>query len=106
MLILTDVQKVTLSVAPVSKAGNPAVLDGAPKWTVSDETVLTVAVAEDGLSAVVSSTGKIGKAQVSVLADADIGEGVTELAGVLDIEVKASAAVSMGLEAGTPVEKE
>lgn len=105
MLILTDVQKVKLKVNPVSKAGNPATVDGAPKWSVSDETILTLAVSEDGLGAEVVSTGKLGTAQVSVVADADLGDGVTELTGTLDVEVKASAAVTLGLEVGTPEDK-
>ena len=105
MLILTDVQKVKLKVNPVSKAGNPATVDGAPKWSVSDETILTLAVSEDGLGAEVVSTGKLGTAQVSVVADADLGDGVTELTGTLDVEVKASAAVTLGLAVGTPEDK-
>lgn len=104
-MILTDVQKVKLKVNPVSKAGNPATVDGAPKWSVSDETILTLAVSEDGLGAEVVSTGKLGTAQVSVVADADLGDGVTELTGTLDVEVKASAAVTLGLEVGTPEDK-
>lgn len=105
MLVLTDVQKVSLSISPVSAAGNPASIDGVPTWSTSDDTVLTLEVAEDGLSAVAFTTGKLGTAQVSVVADADLGEGVKELTGVLDVEVKASEAVSLELNAGTPENK-
>lgn len=105
MLVLTDVQKVSLSISPVSAAGNPASIDGVPTWSTSDDTVLTLEVAEDGLSAVALTTGKLGTAQVSVVADADLGEGVKELTGVLDVEVKASEAVSLELNAGTPENK-
>ena len=104
MLILTDAQKVTLTISPVSAAGNPAPVQN-PSWSVSDAEVLSVVVAEDGLSAVVSTVGKLGDAQVSVTADADMGEGVKELTGVLDISVKASDAVSLNITAGNPEDK-
>ena len=101
-LVLTDIQKVSLSITPTSAAGNPAPVDGAPVWTSSDESVLTVTASADGLSAEAVTTGKLGVAQVSVSADADLGEGVTTITGVLDVEVKASEAVSLAVSAGTP----
>lgn len=104
-LVLTDIQKVSLSITPTSAAGNPAPVDGAPVWTSSDESVLTVTASEDGLSAEAVTTGKLGVAQVSVSADADLGEGVTTITGVLDVEVKASEAVSLAVSAGTPTNK-
>jgi hypothetical protein len=100
-LVLTDTQKVALSIAPVDAAGNPAAVEEVT-WEVSDSAVLTLAVAEDGLSAEVVTTGALGTAQVSVKADALIGEGVEELTGLLDIEVVADKAVSLGVTAGTP----
>jgi hypothetical protein len=104
-LVLTDVQKVGLKVNPVSKAGNPAPVDGLPKWSTSDESVLTLSVSEDGLSCEAVTTGKLGTAQVSVVADADLGDGVTEITAVLDVEVKASAAVNLGLDVGVPTDR-
>lgn len=101
-LILTDIQKVSLSISPKSAAGNPAAVDGVPVWQVSDENVLSLQTAEDGMSAVVSTTGQLGTAQVSVSADADLGEGVQTITGVLDVEVKASAAVTLDISAGVP----
>lgn len=101
-LILTDIQKVTLSISPRSAVGNPAPVDGVPVWQVSDSSVLEVTTAEDGFSAVAVTTGKLGVCQVSVSADADIGEGVQTITGVLDVEVKASAAVNLDISAGTP----
>lgn len=101
-LVLTDEQKVSLSLSPKTAAGNPAALDGAPVWSVSDPSVLELAVAEDGLSAVVSAKG-LGAAQVSVVADADLDAGeVRELSGVLDILVVAAEAATLGVSAGVP----
>lgn len=105
MLVLTDVQKVTLAIAPKSAAGNPAQVDGAPLWTLSDESILTLTVAEDGLSAEAVTTGKVGTTQVNVQADADLGEGKRAITGVLEIEVKASEAVTLDISAGTPTDK-
>jgi hypothetical protein len=104
-LVLTDIQKVELSISPSSAAGNPALVDGAPVWETSDPTVVTLDVATDGLSAVAVTTGKLGSARVSVTADADLGTGVKTLSGVLDVEVKASEAVSLAVSAGTPTDK-
>lgn len=105
MLILTDSQQVDLSVAFLDKANNPAPVDGTPTWSSSDETVVTLTVAADGLSATAVTTGTLGTAQVSVTADADLGEGTTAISGVLDITVQAGAAVVANINAGTPTEK-
>jgi hypothetical protein len=105
MLLLTDTQQVDLSVAFLDKAGNPAVVDGAPVWSSSDDTVLTVTAAADGLSATAVATGKLGQAQVSVTADADLGAGTTSISGTLDVTVQAGSAVVANIAAGTPTEK-
>jgi hypothetical protein len=104
MLIITDSQKVALSIKPVTKAGNPAPVDGKPVWSLGCEDHLKLEVSEDGLSVVISSLGKLGVCQVNVSADADLGEGVEAIAGTVDIEVKAGKAVSVGIEAGVPEE--
>ena len=98
--ILKDIEKVPVSVTPVTAAGNPAKVDGNPVWYSSDESVLTVEADATGLKAYVISTGKLGTAQVNVKADADIGDGVKEIVGTLDVEVQASEAVSLGVNAG------
>ena len=102
MLILTDVQKVTLSISPKGAAGNPAPVQDVT-WEVSDPTIVTVTPdAANPLSAVVTTTGTLGTAQVSASADADMGDGVKTITGVLDIEVRASEAVMFDINAGVP----
>ena len=101
-LILTDEQQVPLSVSFTTAAGNPAIVDGAPVWTSSDENIVTVQPAEDGLSAVALTVGPLGVAQVSVTADADLGEGTRTITGLLDIEVRAAEAVVANIGAGAP----
>lgn len=105
LLVLTDEQKVQLSIQPVTAAGNPAKLDGVPAWSVSDANVLSLEVAADGLSAWATAVGNVGTSQVSVSADADLGEGVREITAVLDVEVKAAEAVALTIAAGAPVLK-
>lgn len=105
MLLLTNAQKVTLSVKPVDQYGNVAKVDGVPKWTVSDPNILECAVAADGLSAVVMAMGPLGTAQVNVAADADLGAGVRTISGALDIQVEAGEAVALNIAAGVPEPK-
>lgn len=103
MLELKDTQQATLSIQPVD--ANPAPVDGAPVWTTSNSEVVSVQAAEDGLSAIVKAVGPLGSAVVSVKADADVGEGVTQIAGVLEVQVFAGAAVTVQIKAGTPEEQ-
>lgn len=105
MLILTDIQKVDLSISPKSAVGNPALVDGTPVWTVSDDSVIVLDIDDDGMHAVASTTGKLGSVRISVEVDADLGEGVKTIVGLLDIQVKASEAVSLDVSAGTPTDQ-
>lgn len=100
MFVLQDTQKVKLSVSFVDAAGNPADVDGAPGWDSSDPSVVAVEPSEDGLSCYAVAVGPLGSAQVSVTADALIGEGKEELVGVLDFQVVASKAVAVAIAAG------
>jgi hypothetical protein len=102
MLILTDEQQVTLSVAFKTAKGNPATVDGAPTWRSSDDSIATVEPSADGLSAVVKAAGPVGTVQVSVEADADLGTGSRLITGTLDIDVRAAEAVVADIAAGAP----
>ena len=104
-LVLKSDQKVTLSVAFFDAAGNPAVVDGIPVWSVSAPGVVTLHVAEDGRSAVAVADGPAGTVTISVVADADLGEGSREIVGVLGIQVVSGEAVFVALSAGTPEPK-
>ena len=106
MLILKDTQKVSLAIAPVDARGNPAKVDGAPVWSVAgaNPDILELPAAADGLSCVVLTKGPLGTAQVVVAADADLGAGTKAIQGVLDIEVQASEAVALGVNAAVPEE--
>lgn len=103
-LVLKDSEKVDLAIQGLDAAGNPAPLEGV-EWAVSDSLLLDLVVAEGGLLATVSAVGPLGKAQVSVKADALIGEGIAELIGTLDVEIVAGQAVAIAISAGVPAPK-
>lgn len=104
LITITNEEKVLVSLAPVTAAGNPATLDGVPTWTVIEGDA-TLEVAEDGLSAYLVSGAADVNSKVEVVADADLGEGVVNLTDVIDLAVVAASASALGLVAGTPTLK-
>jgi hypothetical protein len=102
---LTDTQKVSASIQPVDVHGHPALVDGIPVWTTSDPTLLEVVPSLDGMNAEILASGEIGIGQVIVEADADLGEGVVTLTGILDVTVIGGAAVALEISVGTPEEQ-
>lgn len=70
-------QDVTLVITDVN--GNPATVDGPPAWVSSNQAVVDVVVAADGLSATINSVAVGTGAVVAVTADADLGAGVVPL---------------------------
>lgn len=76
-------QSANAAVAFTNAAGAAAAVDGVPTWASSDDTVVAVAPAADGMSAVVSTVAP-GTARVTVHADADLGAGVTDITGVTE----------------------
>jgi hypothetical protein len=103
-MLLTDTQEVDLAIKPIDKKGQAAQVDGVPVWVSSDPSVIEITPAADGLSCL-AKAGNIGSAQVSVSADADLGEGVVTITGVLDFNVVAGQAVSLSVIAGVPREQ-
>lgn len=101
-LLLTNAQKVALSLQPLDAYGNPARVDGVPAWQMSDAALGTLTLAADGLSAMFATLGPLGIVQVSATADADLGAGTRTLSATLDIQIEAAEAVSLGIRAGTP----
>jgi hypothetical protein len=104
--VLPNTHKVLASVAIKDIAGNPAQVDGPLAWSVSDPSVITLEVSNDGLSAFVIAQGPLGTSQVSVEGDADLGEGVRPITVIGDIEVRASEAVSLEMTFGAAEPKE
>lgn len=108
--ILTVAQKVTAFATFTDQYGNQARVDGVPKWTCSDDVILTLTPAADGLSCVVAPTGALhtdvpNLAQIGMTGDADLGSGVRPVAATADVEVLPAEAVSAGITFGTPEPK-
>lgn len=98
-IVITNEEKILVSLAPTTAAGNPATLDGTPSWNVVEGDV-TLDVQPDGLSAYVVS-GNPGASSVTVTADADLDAGeVRELSDVIAVNVVAAEAAGLGLTMG------
>lgn len=104
LITITNEEKVQVTLAPTTAAGNPATLDGAPTWTVTTGDA-TLEVAADGLSAFLVSGAADINSQVTVTADADLGEGVVTLTDTIDLAVVAASASVLGAVVATPVLK-
>lgn len=87
--ILRDSQQVELSYTATSKRGNATTVAD-PVWASSDESIVTVAAS--GAGATATAVGPTGTATITLTGDADLGEGVKPVRGVLDIEVVAGDA--------------
>ena len=104
----TDFHFPNVTLVITDKDGKAAKVDGAPIWASSDETVISVVAAVDGMSAVVETVAP-GTARVTVSADADLGAGSTIITGVTD-DIVVGAGVGpmasiMKLDLGAPVLK-
>lgn len=102
---MTDSQKTTVTVVFTDKKGNPAPVDGVPEWLVDNPNVLALAPAADGKSCDISAVGPLGTGIVTLNADADLGAGVTQIQGTLEIEITGGMAQTVALTPGTPVEQ-
>lgn len=104
---VTHMQMKVSKILPISFAakdakGNPASVDGKPAWALTDDKLGSLAVADDGMSAVFSPAGPVGSLKVQASADADLGEGVQTIQGELQIDLIGGDAVTVELSAGEP----
>ncbi len=90
-------QVLDLAVAFKDKLGNLAKVDGVPTWALTDDSLAKLEVGADGMSAVFTPVGLVGKLLIQVKADADLGAGVVEIIGELDVEISALDAVTVEL---------
>lgn len=89
---LTDIQKVTVTLVGLDAAGNDVPLDfpTPPTWQSSDATVVTVTPADNGVTAVIATTGKLGGAEVTVKGTTADNREITGI-GTLDVVTSAPA---------------
>lgn len=101
--ILNADQKVKLTITPVDSYGNISVVENVV-WASTNEEVIAIEQLSD-TEVYATALGPVGDAQVSVVADAKIGEGVAVLTGVLDFTVLPAEAVALSVVTGTPEPK-
>lgn len=100
-LTITNEQKIAVTINPLSPAGKPAKLDGAPTWEVqSGES--TVNPSLDGLTGTLISSDSPGDTVYLVKADADLGSGVVEISDIIKLSVLGAFAANLGLTVGVP----
>lgn len=103
---LTDSQQMDVTPAFADKKGNPAkVEDGSIQWMTDNPNLLALTPSADGKTCTVVAVGPLGTATVTMKADADLGAGVSELVGTLEVEVTAGTATVVTLNPGTPTEQ-
>ena len=103
---MTNTQQVTATIPPiVDRRGNPAAIDGVPAWNTSDDTIVELVPADDGLSCLIKARGPQGSVTVSAEADADLGDGVAPIFWVGTGSVAPGAAVGGELGFGVPEEQ-
>lgn len=104
---LTNEQKVTATIAPVTATGHPAPVDGSPTWAVQSGNA-TIEPAADGLSCVIKSPDTVTGSDESVItvsADADLGEGVTTISDSITVTTTQAQAAALGVTVGAPEPK-
>lgn len=104
-LSITNEQQVKVHLTPKTAAEKPAKLDGIPVWSKISGPGAVVA-AEDGLSAdLVSDNEDLSDTIFQVTADADLGEGVEQIADTITLHTTHANATNLGLTADEPVSK-
>lgn len=84
-------------------AGNAALVDGAPKWAIAgDQSLGTLTVADDGMSALFARNGGVGVCTVQVSADADLSPEVSLITGSLELDCLGGVATQINI-VGTAV---
>lgn len=103
-LQMNDHQRLTLSIAPKDRDGDPAPIDGLPSWTFheGDPALLNLLPSEDGMSCEVSTNGLIGVGTVLCSADVDLGEGVSTIEEFVEFTIVQSPVTDLDLTATAP----
>lgn len=107
MKTITVEEELPVSIAPLTKQGKPAKVDGDPIWTLSEGAPGTLEPGATPFDKVFRPfpDGQTGAALITVEVDADLGEGVRMLTGALAVAVVAAEATTLAINAGeaTPI---
>ena len=88
--------QVKISIDPRDAFGNKARVENTI-WQLNDPSLGELTPSTDGVSVVFSSIGKVGEAVVEVAADADLSEGVRNIAGSVGISIEPGEAIDLGV---------
>ena len=105
-MLLPDDKSVFASVSFTDAKGKPARVDGIPVWASDNDDAATVVAADDGMSATVTPGTLTGPepwtANITVTADADLGEGVQPIIGTGSVTVTGGTAAVVEIKFGEP----
>lgn len=102
IIVLTNEQKIKVTVQPTTAAGNPAPIDGVPTFEVTAGDATVELIADEPNSAYLLSGAADQVSTIVVKADADLGEGVTEIAEEITLNVVQASANALGVVTGAP----
>jgi hypothetical protein len=107
-LTMTSTQQATGQVQPVDIKGNPAQVEaGTVEYTIDDPSIAEVIEdPDDETKFTVRALGPVGVTQLTIRADADLGEGVKHIETFAAIEITPAGAVGFGVTFGTPTEQD
>ena len=88
-----------LRLNPLDALGNPTTVDGPATFTADPAELVSLEPALDGLSVLLTSTGKVGHVKVAAKADGDKTSAVREIIGEYDWEYVSGDAVTLTLTA-------
>ena len=100
----TNEEKVPFNIAPTTKTGKPAKIDGPITVSVISGSG-SVEVNSDGLSGFLVSGDAPGDTAYLFDADADLGEGVVDVQDTAVLHVAGASAANLGLGFGASVPK-
>lgn len=103
-LKMTETQQSVLTIAVKNRRGNPAAVQN-PTLVSSDPAVVAVEFDPANPSTAVAKGVAAGTALITYNADADLGEGVKDIIGTLDVVIDAGEAIVVEIAAGTPIEQ-
>ncbi len=100
--VITNEQKIPVTVQPATAAGNPANIDGVPTFEVIEGDATIELIDGQPNSAYLVSGAADVVSTIKVSADADLGEGVSTIEELVTLNVVAASANTLGVTAGAP----
>lgn len=101
LITITNEQKVKVTAAPTTAAGNPAEVQDLTFTVTDGDATVELIEGEPNSAYLVSGEANVNSV-IEVSADADLGEGVQTIADRIDLAVVAAGASALGFTVGEP----